>query len=101
VPRTIATAARDGDRDTRRIVATVKERVAKDYLKYVVDRTEPGVDILSERTKLAGLIRVPGVIDSIESAANEWVIEKLGKYRVQIKHTTGTGSWRGVGTTRP
>jgi len=88
-PRTIVTAARDIDRDTRRIVASVKEGVAKDYLKHVVETAGPGVDILGERTKLAALIRAPGVIASIEAAANEWVVEQLGRFRVQIKHTTG------------
>jgi type III restriction enzyme len=89
VPRTIATAARDIDRDTRRIVASVKEGVAKDYLKHVVDTADSGVDILAERTKLAALIRVPEVIDSIQAAANDWVVEQLGKFRVPIKHSTG------------
>lgn len=89
VPRTIATAVRDIDRDTRRIVTSVKEGVAKDYLKHVVDAADPDIDILAERTKLAALIRVPNVIDSIQSAANDWVIEQLTKFRVQIKHTTG------------
>ena len=88
-PRAIATAARDIDRDTRRIVASVKEGVAKDYLKHVVETAGPGVDILSERTRLAALVRAPGVIASIEAAANEWVVEQLGRFRVQIKHTTG------------
>lgn len=89
VPRTIATAARDMDRDTRCIIASVKEGVAKDYLKHVVDTADSGVDILAERTKLAALIRVPEVIDSIQAAANDWVVEQLGKFRVPIKHSTG------------
>lgn len=88
-PRAIATAARDIDRDTRRILASVKEGVAKDYLKHVVDCAGPGSDILGERTKVAVLIRVPGVIESIQAAADEWVREQLGRFRVQIKHTTG------------
>lgn len=88
-PRAIVTAARDIDRDTRRIVASVKEGVAKDYLKHVVETAGPGADILSERTRLAALIRALGVIASIEAAANEWVVEQLGRFRVQIKHTTG------------
>ncbi len=89
IPRSIATAARDIDRDTGRVVASVKEGVAKDYLKHVVGIAGPGVDILRERTKLAALIRVPGVIDSIQAAANEWVLAQLNRFRVQIKHTTG------------
>jgi len=32
---------------------------------------------------------VPSVVESIEAAANEWVIEQLARFRVQIKHTTG------------
>jgi type III restriction enzyme len=89
VPRTIATAVRDIDRDTRRIVASVKEGVAKDYLRHVVETAGAGVDILAERTKLAAAIRVPGVVASVEAAANEWVVEQLARFRVQIKHTTG------------
>ena len=90
VPRAIATAARDIDRDTRRLVASVKEGVAKDYLKHTVETAGAGVDILSERTKLAAAIRVPGVVASVEAAANEWVVEQLARFRVQIKHTTGS-----------
>lgn len=89
VPRAIATAARDIDRDTRRIIASVKEGVAKDYLKQVVDASGAGVDILSARTKLAAAIRVPGVVESVEGVANEWVVEQLARFRVQIRHTTG------------
>ena len=88
-PRTIATAARDIERDTRRIVASVKEGAAKDYLKHVVETAGAGVDILGERTKVAALVRVPGVVSSIEATADEWVKEQLGWFRVQIKHTTG------------
>ena len=77
------------ERDTRRIVASVKERAAKDYLKHVVETAGAGVDILGERTKVAALVRVPGVVSSIEATADEWVKEQLGWFRVQIKHTTG------------
>jgi type III restriction enzyme len=38
---------------------------------------------------LAALIRVPGVIESIHTMANEWVVEQLARFRVQIKHTSG------------
>jgi len=89
IPRTIATAARDIDRDTRRIIASVREGVAKDYLKHVVETSSTTTATLSKRIEVAALILVPGVIDSIYLAANDWVVEQLSTFRVQIKHTSG------------
>jgi type III restriction enzyme len=87
--RSIATAARDIERDTRRIVNSVKEGAAQDYLRHVVETAGPSVDILAERTKVAALVRVDGVIGKIEATADEWVRQQFTRFRTQIKNTTG------------
>ena len=85
--KSIAVAVADINRDTRRIIASVKEGVAKDYLAHRAQ--QPGVDIFEEQLRTAALVRVPGVVDSLNALADQWVKEQLAKFRVQIKHTTG------------
>lgn len=85
--KSVAVAASDINRDTRRIIASVKEGVAKDYLAHVARTT--GVDVFEEQVRLAALMRVSDVVDSLNTLADDWVKEQLTKFRVQIKHTTG------------
>jgi hypothetical protein len=49
--RTEATALRDIDKDTRRVVATVKEGVAKDYVRYRVEKAGEDADVRAVRTE--------------------------------------------------
>jgi len=83
------TALRDLDRDTRRIVARVKEGVAKDYVRHRVDAAAVDADVLAIRTEVAALIMVDGVIREIEDTATKWVNEQFTKFAVEIKNTTG------------
>src|SRR5262249_34870016 len=71
--RTEATALRDIDRDTRRVVATIKEGVAKDYVRYRVEKDGEDTDVLAVRTEVAALIMVDGVSVEIDAAATQWV----------------------------
>ena len=86
--RSEATALRDIDRDTRRVVAAVKEGVAKDYVRFLVGKTDDA-DVLSIRTRVAALIMIDGVVPAIEDAATEWVQDQLTRFAVEIKNTTG------------
>jgi type III restriction enzyme len=84
-----ATALRDIDRDTRKVVATLKEGVAKDYVKYRVDKAGAGTDVLTVRTEVAALLMVDGVSTEVEAAATKWVQDQFTKFAVEIKNTTG------------
>jgi type III restriction enzyme len=84
-----ATALRDIDRDTRKIVASLKEGVAKDYVKYRVEKAGEGADVLGVRTEVAALLMVDGVATDVDSAATKWVQDQFSKYAVEIKNTTG------------
>lgn len=87
--RTEATALRDIDKDTRRVVSTVKEGVAKDYVRYLVEKADDVADVLSIRTEVAALIMVEGVASAIDTAATAWVQDQLTRFAVEIKNTTG------------
>jgi hypothetical protein len=87
--RSESTALRDIDRDTRRIVATIKEGVAKDYVRYRVEKIGPKADVLAVRTEVAALIMVDGVASAIEATATKWVRDQFTKFAVEIKNTTG------------
>jgi type III restriction enzyme len=87
--RTEKTAARDIDRDTRRLVAAVKEGVAKDYVTYRVDEEGADVDVLAVRPEVAGLLMIDGVAAEIETVATRWVQDQFARFAVEIKNTTG------------
>ncbi|MGH9896203.1 MAG: hypothetical protein ACREA0_30265, partial [bacterium] len=87
--RTEATALRDIDRDTRRVVATIKEGVAKDYVRYLVEKAGADADVLAIRTEVAALIMVDGVASAVEATATKWVQDQFTKFAVEIKNTTG------------
>jgi hypothetical protein len=87
--RTEATALRDIDRDTRRVVATIKEGVAKDYVRYSVKKAGTDADVLSIRTQVAALIMIDGIAGAVEATTTKWVQDQLTKFAVEIKNTTG------------
>jgi type III restriction enzyme len=87
--RTEATAAKDIERDTRKVVAAVKEGVGKDYVRYLVERSEPNIDVLAVRTRVAALLMIEGVTDQIDVAATKWVQDQFTRFAVAIKNTTG------------
>src|SRR5205807_1194015 len=87
--RNEVTALRDIDRDTRRVVATVKEGVAKDYVRCLVGKADDDADVLAIRTKVAALIMVNGVVSAVEAAATKWVQDQFTRFAVEIKNTTG------------
>jgi type III restriction enzyme len=87
--RTEATALRDIDRDTRRLVAAIKEGVAKDYVRYRVEKAGPNADVLAIRTEVAALLMIDGVANAVEATATKWTQEQFTKFAVAIKNTTG------------
>ena len=87
--RAEATALRDIDRDTRRVVATIKEGVAKDYVRYRVEKAGADADVLAIRTEVAALVMIDGIASSVEATATNWVQDQFTKFAVEIKNTTG------------
>lgn len=87
--RLIETHAKDIDRDTRRIINSVREGVGKGYYAYRAAKADPGESRLDIRVDVAALLRVDGVVASIEAAATSFVQEQLSKFAVEIKNTTG------------
>lgn len=87
--RSIRTAARDIDRDTRRVIGSVREGVAKDYVKHRVAKATDSADVLDVRTRVVALLLIDGVIAEVERAATKWVQEQYGAFGVEITNTTG------------
>jgi type III restriction enzyme len=87
--RSEATALRDIDKDTRRIVATLKEGVGKDYVRYRVDKAGADADVLTIRTEVAALVMIEGIAQAAEALATKWVQDQFAKFAVAIKNTTG------------
>lgn len=87
--RSIQTAARDLEWDTRRLISQVKEGAAKEYLRSLAKREGGHGDVLALRTRVAALVQVEGVVEQIEHAATSWVQARLDEFRVEIKNSTG------------
>jgi hypothetical protein len=87
--RLIETHAKDIDRDTRKIIKSVKEGVGTAYYAHRIGRSDPAVNKLDIRVEVAALLRVDGVISEIEATANRFVREQLTTFAVEIKNTTG------------
>jgi hypothetical protein len=88
--RQIATHLSDLDRDTRRIINSVKEGAGKDYYKHCAQKPGADTDRLELRVEIAALLRIPAVIASFEARATEWVREQLDTFKVEIDNTTGS-----------
>src|SRR6185369_16460427 len=87
--RQLETHARDMDRDTRRIINSVKEGVGTAYYAYRVRKADTAINKLDIRIEVAAILRVSGVIEELEDAATKFVREQLAKFAVEIKNTTG------------
>jgi hypothetical protein len=87
--RLIETHAKDIDRDTRKIIKSVKEGVGTAYYANRIGQSDPAVNKLDIRVEVAALLRVDGVIADIEATANRFVRAQLTTFAVEIKNTTG------------
>ena len=87
--RQIATHLADLDRDTRKIIRSVKEGAGQDYYRHQVDKAGDGADTLTIRTEVAAVFVVDGVLEALDAAATEWVQQQLADHAVVIKNTTG------------
>jgi hypothetical protein len=87
--RTAATHVSDIDRDTRKVIASVKEGVGKDYYAYRVDKAGQHADKLEVRIAVAALLQVDGVVEELEATATMFVRDHLSRFAVEIKNTTG------------
>ena len=86
--RSITTHARDVDRDTRRLIRSVREGVGSDYLAY--RRTKaPEDDPRDVRVEVAALLMIKDVLAELDVRATAWVRDQLTRFAVEIKNTTG------------
>jgi hypothetical protein len=87
--RTLATSPGDLARDTQREINKVKEGVAKDYVRHLVDKGGDAADVLGIKTRVAALLRVDGTVAEVEAAATTWVLDQFVTFDVGIKNSTG------------
>jgi hypothetical protein len=87
--RRIATHARDVRRDAQKLINAIPEGVGKAWFAHRLEAAGAGADRDQIRVECAALLRVPGVIATIEQRATEWVQEQLDRYRTDIALTTG------------
>lgn len=87
--RRLETHTKDIDRDTRKILNSVKEGIGNSYYGYRVRQAGPSADRLDVRIQVAALLQVPGVIAEIETTATKFARDQLAKFAVEIKNTTG------------
>ncbi|MCC6339311.1 MAG: DEAD/DEAH box helicase family protein [Acidimicrobiia bacterium] len=87
--RLLDTHVKDLDRDTRRIVDSVREGVGRGYYAHRAVRADPDESRLDIRVEVAALLRIDGVVASVEAAATDFVTEHLARFTVEIKNTTG------------
>lgn len=87
--RQIATHMADLDRDTRRVINSIKEGAGKEYYKHRAQNAGAQADRLELRVEIAALLRIPAVVASLETRATDWVREQLDAFKVEIDNTTG------------
>lgn len=84
----LPTAPGDLANDTRRVVGSVREGVARDFQRHLTT-SNPDEDPLTVQTQVAALLNVDGVVESITGTAEQWTQQQLSTHRVAIEHTTG------------
>lgn len=87
--RLIETHRKDIDRDTRKIINAVREGVGTGYYAHRAAAVDPSDSRLDLRVEVAALLRLDGVVESVEAAATHFVQEHLARFAVEIKNTTG------------
>jgi type III restriction enzyme len=87
--RKLETHAKDIDRDTRKVINSVKEGVGMDYYAYRVNRASTTATRLDIRIEVAALFQVAGVIAEIDTTATKFAQDQLSNFTVEIKNTTG------------
>ena len=87
--RRLQTHVKDIDRDTRRVIKSVKEGVGEVYLRHRASLAEKGADLLEVRIEVAALLSIEDVVSEIDAVANKFVKDNLTTFAVDIKNTTG------------
>jgi hypothetical protein len=86
--RRIATHARDVARDSQRIINAIPEGAGKAWFAHRL-AAELNADRDATRVSCAALLRIDGVLATIQATATEWVQEQLDRFRVAIANSTG------------
>ncbi len=87
--RQIATHMSDLDRDTRKIIQSIKEGAGMDYYRHRVKLAGDEADTLMIRTEVAALFLVADALEALDTEATKWVKKQLSDNAVAIKNTTG------------
>ena len=87
--RLIETHRKDIDRDTHKIINSIREGVGTGYYAHRATGADAAKDRLDLRVEVAALLRLDGVVGGIEAAATAFVQEHLERFAVEIKNTTG------------
>jgi type III restriction enzyme len=87
--RQLDTHAKDMDRDTRKVIKSLREGVGSAYYAHRISRSDPTANKLVIRVEVAAVLMIDGVITEIEAAASKFVREQLATFAVEIKNTTG------------
>jgi type III restriction enzyme len=87
--RNLDTHAKDIDRDTRKIIGSMKEGVGTAYYAYKFRQAGPTVNKQQIRLKVAALIQVDNFVANVEATATKFVRGQLTNFAVEIKNTTG------------
>jgi type III restriction enzyme len=87
--RNLETHAKDIDRDTRKILSSIKEGVGTAYYAYKFRQAGPTVNKQEIRLKVAALIQVENFVTNVEATATKFVRDQLTNFAVEIKNTTG------------
>lgn len=87
--RRLETHAKDLDRDTRKVIKSVKEGIGEAYLRHRADQAGEGANLLEVRIAVAALLSVEGVLAEIDATVTKFVTDLLAKFAVEIKNTTG------------
>ncbi len=87
--REIKTHFDDIDRDTRKIIKRVKEGAGQDYYAHRVEKEAKNADKFEIRIRVAALLMIDEVVQALDEAATRWVQDRLERFAVEIKNTTG------------
>lgn len=87
--REVKTHFADIDRDTRKIIKRIKEGAGQDFYAHRVEKEGDGADKFAIRVRVAALFMIDEVVQALDDAATKWVQDRLDKFAVEIKNTTG------------
>ncbi|MCU1396489.1 MAG: type restriction endonuclease subunit [Ilumatobacteraceae bacterium] len=84
----VPTHLRDVERETRRIINSLKEGTGKDFFAHRANAART-VDLLRTRTETAAILMLADVGAEIDREATRWTQSRLAEFNAAIKNTSG------------